>query len=252
MNNFELAIQAVPSRFRFHLDMMKKVPYAHLIIDTKQEGHFFDTFKACLAKADMSKPYVVVVQDDLDFCVNFTETVEKIIASAITEFGEALPLVGLYCPRSSTKELKGTGKNFISMIGGSWGQANMYPTSWIKGFMEFSDLMFAPEYDSDDGRLTFWSAVTKTPWWVTAPSLVQHLGATVSTIGFSNKNKVASWYAGEESPLSFDWSFKDCPRQSIVSLKTLVQIRHKSNTFSDYARDLYGLGIYGDGTIRSS
>lgn len=250
MSNFELAIQAVPSRFRFHLDMMKKVPYAHLVIDTKQEGRYFDNFKACLAKADMSKPYVVVVQDDLDFCVNFTETVEKIIASAITELGEALPMVGLYCPMGIIREQKDTGNNFVTMIGGSWGQANMYPTKWIRTFLEFSDLMFVPEYDSDDGRMTFWSTVTKTPWWITAPSLVQHLGASVSTIGFSNKNKVAAWYADTQSPLQYDWSFKSVRKGAGSSLNSQIKLRYESNTFTEYARNLYGLSVYGDGKIR--
>ena len=41
------------------------------------------------------------------------------------------------------------------------------------------------------------------------PSLVQHIGASHSIVGQSNKNKVARWFVAKKDYLEYNWGQKD-------------------------------------------
>jgi len=221
------------------------------------QGEYYSTWKRALFARDDSlpyrntKPYHLVVQDDLKFCVDFEATVDKIIQNALEHFkGGKLPILSLYCPKSIIAQQKGKGVNFVRMIGGSWGQSHLFPVSRIDEFLQYDKETFAPEYDSDDGRLTFWSCDTKEPFWVTAPSLLEHLAPSASTLGYNNKTKVAAWFAGDESPLKYAWNFSYSAADYGSSMSHQLELKEKGNTLTEFAKKRFGISTYGDGTIR--
>jgi hypothetical protein len=224
MASFSIAIQGVATRHQHHIRLEKELPRAKFAIDYRITRKVQYTWRAALELADPTADYHLILQDDVTVCPDFEETVLKIIGN-IKAACPVLPHLALYCPKRIIAEMRGSSVNFVRLMGGAWGQAHMYPVSRIQEFLEYDAANFKPDWNTDDGRLEIWSMDTREPIWATAPSLVQHLGANESTIGFSNKNKVAAWFA-EESPLGMKWNpslFVDGSASSLKSFARKVQ-----------------------------
>lgn len=143
----------------------------------------------------------LVLEDDLLLCRDFLPGVKAAIASV-----RSGP-ISLYSVRKIVDHCRSEGLHWAEIVDGSWGQALVLPVEDVREFLAWDKRYLRQDYSDYDGRLLMWSLYTKRSWWCTQPSLVEHLGAASSTIGFSNKNRTARWFIGANaSALDIDWS----------------------------------------------
>lgn len=145
----------------------------------------------------------LVMEDDITLCRDFLPGVKEALRHA--PHGP----VSLYANRSVIDESRAAGVSWarIDDAAASWGQALILPSEQVLDFIRWDRENLRPEAFAYDTRLAMWSMYTGKPWWCTVPSLVEHAGAASSTIGYSNRMRVARWFIGEDvSALDVDWS----------------------------------------------
>jgi len=176
--------------------------------------------------------HILLLQDDLLLCKNFLEGLYKVVEA---NPGECICLCGR---DQSIRSARNRGIHWSAVRFGSWGQANIMPVSMIKDFLEWCKRYTRPDYRHDDTILAYYLEYTQRRLWCTAPSLVEHLGATRSVIGASNKRKVATWFIGlNDNPVDFDWSLGlDKPALGTSTFKSSMLI--EGTKVYDYFKDL--------------
>jgi hypothetical protein len=190
----------------------------HVEIDYENKGPWL-TAKRCWEAAPSSASHLLILQDDVRVCLDFYSTVCRLIRYRP---GSA---IGLYANHKVIDAAKAAGKSWAKVPrscgegrGGVWGQAQLIPTAWIPRFLSWWAALPAADITPEPGvRKPFlWhddlllglfiGRVMRQDVWCTAPSLVEHDCPTESTIGYSNRNKVARWYIGDAvSGLSVNW-----------------------------------------------
>lgn len=151
----------------------------------------------------------MVMEDDLLLCADFLAGVKEVLRHA--PHGP----VSLYANRAVIDVCRERDVHWARIEDGMWGQCLILPSEQVTEFIRWDREHLRPHVFAYDSRLTMWGLATKKPVWCTAPSLVEHAGASVSTIGYSNRNRVARWFIGSDvSALSVDWSVgvEDPPR----------------------------------------
>jgi hypothetical protein len=143
----------------------------------------------------------LVLEDDLTLCRDFVPGVKKALAVVPDK------PVCLYSVRKVSEECREKGLHWAEIVDGSWGQALILPVALIPEMIAWDARYLRHDYMDYDGRVVMWSLSTKRSWWCTQPSLVDHAGAANSTIGYSNRGRVARWFIGQDaSPLDIDWT----------------------------------------------
>lgn len=159
----------------------------------------------------------LVLEDDIALCSDFLEGVKVALAAA-----PDCP-VSFYANRLTIDEARATGGSWARIDDqmGSGAQALAMPTSLVRDFLQWDRANLRPEAFAYGSRLVIWSLYNRVPVLCTVPSLVEHVGAGESTIGYSNRKRVARWFIGEsQSALSVDWSkgVENPPKASVKSV----------------------------------
>jgi hypothetical protein len=146
----------------------------------------------------------LVLQDDIMVCRDFLPTMKALIG-----LKPDAPL-SPFAPFSTVRVARRRGKAWARIPGGAWGQAVCLPRELIDEFLAWTDRHVATEGFFErcgyDARLGMFLVKTKHDAWCPAPSLVEHVGARSSTLGF-NVDKQAAWYIGDDaSGLAVDWT----------------------------------------------
>ena len=143
----------------------------------------------------------LVLEDDLVLCEDFLEGVIEALSWA--PHGP----VNFYANRAVVERCREQGSSWARIEDGYWGQATCFPSDQVREFLSWDRANLRPDAFAHDSRKTVWGLATGKWVWCTVPSLVDHEGASSSTIGYSNKNRRARWFIGaNNSALSVDWS----------------------------------------------
>lgn len=151
----------------------------------------------------------LVLEDDLVLCRDFLLGTKRAIASVRNG------PISLYSVRKVCDRCRAESRHWAEIVDGSWGQALILPVDMVAEMLAWDARYLRQDYSDYDGRLLMWSLATGRTWYCTQPSLVDHAGASSSTIGFSNRNRRARWFIGaDKSALDIDWTIgaEDPPR----------------------------------------
>lgn len=179
------------------------IPY-RIIPDTHLEGVWPTTRRAWLSILDRAPDegatHGIVLQDDMLPCRRFRATVEAAIAAR-----PKVPIV-IFCARpAAVAHARTRGHSWIESADGAWGGAVVLPIDMAREFVDWCDRHVDPAYPHDDGRLTLWAFWTGRRFWLTVPSLVEHLLPRDSLLGHHGGFKrTAAWYV--DDPPAIDWT----------------------------------------------
>lgn len=145
--------------------------------------------------------HAVLLQDDLIICKDFVLGLKAALAAVPDQ------IVSLYCPRKGALLAKEQGHSWVRITDGAYGPAIVIPTTKLRHFLQWNEQNIKPEVTHDDTRVCLYALAHDLDVWLTVPSLVDHAGASFSSIGHSNSQRVAKWFIGEEnSALDVDWT----------------------------------------------
>ena len=207
MPNFTIAIQHTPGRAdrrKWVQSMLaqlrsesRNIPIA-LIEDIQHEG-CWPTYRRALEAAGEASHHVVL-QDDVELCKDFIESVEEVIRVRPGN------LIALYTNAESVFAARALGESWIERAG-ICGPAMIWPTHLIPEFLQWQDNHIDINFEFDTVRVSMWLIKTSKRAFATVPSLTEHLGWGSSTMGLNSSSKIAAWYIGsDQSGLGIDWS----------------------------------------------
>ena len=169
-----------------------------IIEDTEREGCWPTYRRALLAAGSAS--HHLVLQDDIGLCRDFIASVANVIRARPGN------LISLYTNAAAVSKARAKGDAWIEKAG-ICGPAMIWPKDSIGEFLEWQDAHIDPAFAWDTVRVSMWLIKTSKRAFATVPSLTQHLGCGLSTMGLNGRSKVAAWYIGaEKSALGIDWS----------------------------------------------
>ena len=169
-----------------------------IVQDKEREGCWPTYRRALLAAGDTS--HHLVLQDDVGLCRDF-------IASALKAI-EARPqnLIALYTNTAAVIRARAKRHAWIEKEG-ICGPAMIWPRDSIGEFLDWQEKHIDPTFVWDTVRVSIWLIKTAKQAFATVPSLTEHLGCGLSTLGLNGRSKVAAWYIGHHrSGLRIDWS----------------------------------------------
>lgn len=163
----------------------------------------------CLTNIGDSFTHVLVLQDDVIVCADFLKTVEKI--------AELLPdkPISFFSKDNVIERARMENKNWATTRCWFMAQGYMFPvplaTKMVKWIKKYADLEHC---NIDDELMSMYLFAHDIPVYLTAPSLVEHLGFSVTSLNrklgahyFEPNRRVAKWFIGlEKSGLDVDWS----------------------------------------------
>jgi hypothetical protein len=207
MSDFGIAIQHTPDRadrrgwVRAMLKQLRRespsTPVA-VVADRRLEG-CWPTYRRALEAAG-GAPHHLVLQDDLALCGDFVASVRAVIRARPDS------IVALYTNADSVFRARARGESWVEKAGAS-GPALLWPKGLIGEFLRWQEAHILEDFPWDTVRVSMWLIKTARRAYATVPSLTQHLGCGVSTLGLNGSCKVAAWYVGSErSALGIDWS----------------------------------------------
>lgn len=207
MNDLSIAIQHTPNRAdrcewaqAMLAQLRRESPRLRvtLVEDVRREG-CWPTYRRALEAAGNAKHHVVL-QDDLALCKDFVRSVRAVIRARPDS------LVTLYTNSNAVFRACARGESWIENASVP-GPALIWPNRLIGEFLGWQDAHIRCELPWDDIRVSMWLVKSAKRAFATVPSLIQHLGCGVSTLGLNGRGKVAAWYVGSErSALNIDWS----------------------------------------------
>lgn len=218
-------VQAVPEREATLDRLLSQLPQAEVIVDdgspvegewlVAPDGPWRGYVKVLTAPlVDSQTRHICVLQDDCIVCENFTEAVEKIVATRPSN-----PIC-LFTPGSARQTvhtmMRANGhlvplafRDFLPVVAVVW------PVELAASFIEWTRMAKLPGMPrppkSDDAVAGAWKRHMRQDVYVTVPSLVEHPDDVPSTVGRraangEDKGRVAAMYIGERDPLEIDWS----------------------------------------------
>lgn len=164
------------------------LPALEVFDDSARRGLWATARDAFLTLASRSEPgdHVVVLADDMQPCEGFAELLD----AAVTCRPRAA--ICMFSMRQCVTTATAAGIPWVETADGCWGGATLLPVGWVQPFIEWADATIAADYKHDDRRLAYWlHRVRRVPVWVTAPSLLQHVGAGESLLGNSNRRRIS-------------------------------------------------------------
>ena len=206
MSDLSIAIQHTPHYSNRRewlramvLQLRAEDPHIPLTIaeDTDAEG-CWPTHRRALTAGAAS--HHLVLQDDIGLCRDFIASVKKVI--------QVRPhnLIALYTNAAAVLKARAKGHSWIEKPG-ICGPAMVWPRDLISEFLEWQERHIERTFAWDTVRVSMWLIKTSKRAFATVPSLTQHLGVGLSTLGLNGRSKVAAWYIGaNRSALEIDWS----------------------------------------------
>jgi hypothetical protein len=199
-------VMAVPERLQFVQETYPRelLERARVRVDVELRGAWpplREAFEDALKQDDCK--YVLTLQDDLSFCQDFVETVDKIVC---VNSGKSMSLFSPY--GKLPKMAHDAGARWFGRRDPLWAQALLLPVEIVQGILHFADgasHLFTDKHD--DVRIAAFHAELGEPMWCAVPSFVQHEGASRSVLGQSNSRRIADYFIGvDKSAKDFDWT----------------------------------------------
>ncbi len=157
--------------------------------------------------------HILVLSDDMiPSCDNFLTAVEG-MAGAV----ESTAIMSLFSMRKMTKNAEALGSAWCSTPDGCWGGSIMMSRDLAVQFIrwEAESIRTGWEPNHDDRRVAFFAMAHEIPVFVASLQIVQHLGAAHSSVGYSNRNRVASnLFTGDGGDIDWTRGLPDPPRFS--------------------------------------
>jgi len=207
-----IAVMAHPSRMPMVAVLLDSLGRddVTVIVDSEEAGPW-PTAQRCWKSCPDDATHMLILQDDVKVCRDFVAGAETVLSL------RPQSPVAFYANHKVVERARQQGIPWAKIprshgLGGVWGQAQCLPSSYIGPFLRWWDNKPEGEFEDfdnpkhDDWILGQFLKKNKKDVWATAPSLVQHMCPSDSLIGYSNKNKVARWYIGDNrSALSVNW-----------------------------------------------
>ncbi len=157
--------------------------------------------------------HILVLSDDmLPSCENFLAAVEM-AAGAVG----STAIMSLFSMRKMTKNAESLGSAWCSTPDGVWGGSIMMSREHAKMFLDWeaANVKLGWEPNHDDRRVAFFAISLGIPIFVASRQIVQHLGAAHSSVGYSNRNRVASnLFTGDGRDIDWTMGLPNPPRFS--------------------------------------
>lgn len=202
----EFAIIGVPERAGMIEAMKLKVPQARVFLDPDKNGIWWNWKRAMVESLARKLPettHIMVLQDDLELCSDFLEVLPRLIKRRPND------LISLFAMSGVVEKAVSAGVHWAKLRSAGSGQAIIFPLHRLVRFLAWCEVNVKEEYPYDDARIALWLAESGGFCYVTAPSLVQHLGTEWSAAGLPTKpfgrKKVSRCFV-KGSPLSIDWN----------------------------------------------
>jgi len=204
-----VCIQHHPSRVR-HLKLLltfldKEKADSYLVIEDIVSS--VSGMKKCFSKIE-DHSHLMVIQDDVLPCKDLVATARELIKLRPSNF------ISLFSAYDVTTEALRAGRHW-GVLDRAWGlPCYIIPAKLVSQYLDF-DVLVKDDIIADDVRMSMFLEYVNKPVYVTAPSLVEHLAFTSTTLSESGKVsvenglkfRVAKNYIGfEKSGLSIDWS----------------------------------------------
>lgn len=181
-------------------DVISTLKTARVFYDRGKCGPWYNSKRCWIHGARASgATHHLVIQDDAKLCAQFEET----ITSALKTVPDKP--VSLYANRRAIEVAKESGADWAVIPDGAWGLGIILPKPLIYDFLKWEGRHIDPAFPHDDSRLALWAVETGNHFWCTVPSLIDHAGASHSTLGNSNSRRVARYYTGEAK---LEWTKK--------------------------------------------
>jgi hypothetical protein len=169
-----------------------------IVEDSEGEGCWPTHRRALLAAGSAS--HHLVLQDDVGLCRDFIASVAKVIRARPGN------LISLYTNTTAVFRARARREAWIEKAG-ICGPAMIWPKDLIREFLDWQEAHIDRAFAWDTVRVSMWLIKTSKKAFATVPSLTQHLGCGLSTLGLNGRSKVAAWYIGaDRSALGIDWS----------------------------------------------
>jgi hypothetical protein len=184
-----------PGWLQEQLGLLERRP--NVCVDTV--GYRLENYRCAWDVALRGGTHLAVLSDDMLPCPNF----EAQLAAALRVRPRSV--ICLFTMRQILEDARELGYSWIETDNCAWGGAMVMPCDlWTEmATWERWNVIDDAEHQSDDTRIALWVRATKRRIYLTAPSLVQHVGAGASTVGHSNVRRVSSWVADME-PIDWD------------------------------------------------
>lgn len=227
MVRLSVAIMAVPSRLRRVAQLQHEIGECTVIVDRDRAGCWPTARRAWAAGALARADYHLVVQDDVELCGEFRDTV----VAALSSLNAAHPvcLMAGHAADSAAKIAFSRGSSWITMDGGAWGPATCLPVSLIPRCLRWVVTNFDDRMPHDDLRLAIWAIVERRPVWLPIPSLVQHAPGERSTMGHGAIRGSSCFIGRGVSGRRLDWTPAETPPHVT---RTLASFRGKIERYA--------------------
>jgi len=195
----KIAVMAVPERLGWARSIAKEAGGARVFIDHRHEGPWHNAKRAWSWLATSGSEWGCLIQDDVTLAKGFLGALERALAAVPLSCG----VVSLY---GSRKVLRGRETPFYRIRDGVWGQGVALRRTAILRFMAWERRHINPAMPPhDDQRVALWLIETGGEAWVMRPSIVDHFGDKLSTMGHRPPNpRRAADFATDASLLSFE------------------------------------------------
>lgn len=208
MSKLSIAIVAVPERMDMARALIKNLNTDRplkLCCDIRRMGNWLNTRKAWLA-SDPGCSHHVILQEDVLPCLDFVSAAESIadlLSDKVVTFYSGASVKDYFQRVKSKREHWFRRTNVTPP-----GPAAMMSRELILSFLAWTDKNLTASLILHDEE-PLWGFIhsQKLEVWNCVPTLVEHLGAERSSLGFNNAKKVSADFIGADvSGLSIDWS----------------------------------------------
>ena len=190
----------VEERRRFAIDLRRQLPTLRVYPDPERRGVWLTVRGALLDvyRRDPRATHVCILNDDLVLCRSFSDR--------LTEAVRARPehLVQPFTMTRKQAEASARGDAWMTSFDLVAGSAT-FPTAWIADFVRDVDASaWSLERRTQDTRVAWWLVERGlNPVWHTVPSLVEHGLAGESSMGHSNRGRVARVFSSDPAHVDF-------------------------------------------------
>lgn len=152
---------------------------------------------AALAANANGSTHILSMSDDMLPCADFIPTLED----AISVHPDAM--IGLYCARPGTLEAVQAGHPWVRTRSGIAGGSIVAPAGWFSRCAEWVEANLHRDktcicHGWDDYPIAMYGrSIEPIEFWLTAPSLVQHMSPSTSVMKHNNANRVSRVFLGE-------------------------------------------------------
>jgi hypothetical protein len=153
--------------------------------------------RAWAGASNAGPAHAMILQDDMRPAAGFLDAVERVIAARPDD------IIGLFAARNIQRKAFDRGDRWFVGNDGLYGGAVLMPSAVARDMLEWCASSIPLSYRWDDARILLYAYAHDRRVWFTAPSLVEHDGARVSTVGNSNPRRVASVFLPDVSDIDF-------------------------------------------------